>query len=121
MQQDASSPPADSVPGGGEAEGERRQRAQALLRAERGACESIAEAEAKRLEALSAQGAGEHAANGDSLTVSLARMAHMRALQAVSDVMALIQKMSDTQVRAWHGMECCCVMRWPWHACAGLA
>eukprot|EP00892_Ulva_mutabilis_P003093 jgi/Ulvmu1/12785/UM097_0012.1 len=82
--------------------GERRERAQALLRDERTICEGIAAAEAQRVAALTA---GDKGAGGDSLTASLARMAHMRALQAVADMLSLERRMADTEEQAASARE----------------
>ena len=82
---------------------DRHRRAKALLRVERSICEGIAEAEAHRVAALAAESGAVPSGAAESVTASLARMAHMRALQAVADVLALAHKAADTEVRcpAW--------------------
>lgn len=94
----AAADPASSE--GGIPAAERRERAKALLRDERSMCDGIAQAEAARVEALAAEGGEVPDGGTESVTVSLARMAHMRALQAEADVLALQQLLADSEVCA---------------------
>lgn len=64
-------------------------------------CDGIVRAEAARVEALAAEGGEVPPGGTESVTMSLARMAHMRALQAAADILALQRRMADCEVRVY--------------------